>query len=48
MNYDPDQFYMDMGARQFKQSLNGDLVLLDPVVSKELLDLLRSKFAAYK
>lgn len=47
-NYDPDQFHMDMGARQFKQTLNGDLVLLDPVVSKELLDLLRSKFAAYK
>jgi len=43
MNYDPDQFYMDMGARQFKQTANGDLVLLDPIVSKELLDLLRKK-----
>ena len=47
-NYDPDQFYMDMGARQFKQTLSGDLVLLDPVVSKELLDLLRTKFTGYK
>lgn len=43
MNYDPDQFYMDMGARQFKQTANGDLVLLDPIVSKELLDLLIKK-----
>ena len=48
MNYDPDQFYMDMGARQFKQTLNGDLVLLDPVVSAELLDLLRNKQPNYK
>jgi hypothetical protein len=39
MNYDPQQFYMDMGARQFKQTLDGDIVLLDPVVSSELLDL---------
>lgn len=43
MNYDPDQFYMDMGARQFKQTAKGDLVLLDPIVSKELLDLLTKR-----
>jgi hypothetical protein len=43
MNYDPEQFYMDMGARQFKQTATGDIVLLDPVVSKELLDLLIQK-----
>jgi hypothetical protein len=43
MNYDPDQFYMDMGARQFKQTATGDLVLLDPIVSKELLDLLTKR-----
>ena len=47
MNYDPDQFYMDMGARQFKQTVHGDLVLLDPIVSKELLDLLIKKPKAY-
>ena len=41
INYDPEQFYMDMGARQFKQTLDGDIVLLDPVVSSELLDLFR-------
>lgn len=43
MNYDPDQFHMDMGARQFKQTASGDIVLLDPIVSKELLDLLIKK-----
>lgn len=43
MNYDPDQFYMDMAARQFKQTASGDIVLLDPIVSKELLDLLIKK-----
>lgn len=43
MNYDPEQFYMDMGARQFKQTASGDVVLLDPIVSKELLDLLIKK-----
>jgi hypothetical protein len=43
MNYDPEQFYMDMGARQFKQTASGDIVLLDPIVSKELLDLLIKK-----
>lgn len=40
MNYDPEQFYMDMGARQFKQTAQGDIVLLDPIVSTELLELL--------
>lgn len=43
MNYDPAQFYLDLGARQFKQTAHGDLVLLDPVVSSELLDLLIKK-----
>ena len=40
MNYDPEQFYMDMGARQFKQTASGQIVLLDPIVSKELMTLL--------
>lgn len=39
VNYDPGQFRWDMGARQFKQTASGDLVLLDPVVSAELMDL---------
>lgn len=43
MNYDPEQFHMDMGARQFKQTLSGDIVLLDPVVSAEIFDLLVRK-----
>lgn len=43
-NYDPDQFYLDMGARQFKQTAHGDLVLLDPIITKELMMLLTSKF----
>ena len=39
VNYDADQFKWDMSARQFKQTVRGDLVLLDPVVSSELMDL---------
>lgn len=39
MNYDPDQFHMDLGIRQFKQTAHGDIVLLDPVVSSELMSL---------
>jgi hypothetical protein len=42
-NYEPGQFYLDLGARQFKQTSSGDLVLLDPVVSSDLLDLLLKK-----
>lgn len=41
LNYDPDQFKWDMSERQFKQTATGDLVLLDPVVSSELMVLFR-------
>lgn len=44
LNYDPDQFEWDLGPRQFKQTASGDLVLLDPVVSSELMNLFRQKF----
>lgn len=44
LNYDPGQFEWDLGPRQFKQTASGDLVLLDPVVSKELMDLFTQKF----
>jgi hypothetical protein len=42
-NYDQSQVVLDMGPRQFKQTYDGNLVLLDPVVSKELYDLLIGK-----
>ena len=42
MSYDPDQFYYDLGPRQFKQTDQGQLVLLDPIVSKELMDIIHT------
>lgn len=44
LNYDPDQFEWDLGPRQFKQTASGELVLLDPVVSSELMDLFKQKY----
>lgn len=38
-NYDPDQYEFDIGQQQFKQTKDGKIVLLDPIVSKELMDL---------
>jgi hypothetical protein len=40
MNYEADQITLDMGARQFKQTADGRLVLLDPIVSQELFDII--------
>jgi hypothetical protein len=48
VNYDPDQYHLDLGPRQFKQTLSGDIVLLDPVVSSELMKLFRQKFYGNK
>ena len=39
MDYDTNQYYFDLGRRQFLQTPDGKIVLVDPVVSKELLDL---------
>lgn len=44
LNYDVNQFQWDLGPRQFKQTVSGDLVLLDPVVSSELMDLFKQKY----
>lgn len=38
-NYDEKQFYFDLLQRNFMQTKNGDLVLTDPVVSKEIVDM---------
>lgn len=38
-NYDPDQYQFDLGKRQFKQTYDGNIVLLDPVIDKELWNL---------
>lgn len=40
MNYEPGQITLDLGARQFKQTEDGTLVLLDPIVSQELFDII--------
>ena len=42
LNYDPRQYRLDIGSRQFKQTANGDIVLLDPVVDNELMQLFKS------
>lgn len=39
MNYDEKQFYFDLLQRNFMQTKDGDLVLTDPVVSKEIVDM---------
>lgn len=40
LDYDSSQYSLDMGARQFKQTANGEIVLLDPVIDQELYDLI--------
>lgn len=42
-NYDPRDFFLDIGPRQYKQTANGDIVLLDPVVASDILTLLMRK-----
>jgi hypothetical protein len=39
-DYDLEDYEFDIGLEQFKQTKDGDLVLLDPVVSTEVLDVL--------
>lgn len=39
MDYDSSQYYLDLGRRQFLQTPDGKIVLVDPIISKELLDL---------
>ena len=38
-NYNSNQYIGDFGARQFKQTANGEIIFLDPIVSKELMEL---------
>lgn len=42
LNYDPSQYALDIGARQFKQTSHGEVVLLDPVVDRELLNIINA------
>lgn len=39
MDYNFDQYVLDLGARQFKQTVDGKIVLLDPIVDTDLMDL---------
>jgi hypothetical protein len=38
-NYYEDQYGWDLGVRNIMQDANGDLVLLDPIVDKEIIDI---------
>lgn len=40
-NYDPDQYEWDMRQGNFMQTKDGELVILDPIVDKEILDTFR-------
>lgn len=42
-NYDPDQYEWDMRQGNFMQTKAGELVILDPIVDKEILDVFRNK-----
>lgn len=38
-NYDPKQYKFDIDSRQFKQTAEGNIVLLDPIIDRELWNL---------
>ena len=40
-NYDESQFYFDAALRNAMENTKGEIILVDPVVSKTLLDLMR-------
>lgn len=42
-NYDVDQYVWDLRQGNFMQTKDGELVILDPVVDKEILDIFRYK-----
>lgn len=37
IDYDPSQFRKDFGIRQFMQTIDGEIIFLDPVVSDEII-----------
>lgn len=39
MNYDEKQFYFDLLRRNFMQNKSGDIIVTDPIVDKEIVDL---------
>lgn len=43
-NYNEDQYRWDLGPRNFMQNSDGELVVLDPVVEKDILDIYYNKF----
>lgn len=44
-NYDPSQYTVDFLIRNFMQDKDGGIVLIDPIVAKELVDLLYLRFS---
>lgn len=45
LNYDTSQYELDIDYKQFKQTYDGKLVLLDPIVSSELMKLFLQKYS---
>jgi hypothetical protein len=39
-NYDESQYYDDLGIRNFMETADGHIVVLDPLVDKELVDMI--------
>ena len=40
INYDENQYYMDLGVRNFMETGDGNIVVLDPMADKELVDMI--------
>jgi len=42
LNFDPDDLSVDLGARNFMQDSNGEIVVLDPIVDIKLIQAMRN------
>ncbi len=40
-NYNPDQFQFDIAKRQFAQDKDGNIILIDPIVSADLIKIMQ-------
>lgn len=40
INYDTNQYMMDFGQRQFLQTVEGQVVLIDPIAQKDIIEML--------
>jgi hypothetical protein len=48
VNYDTNQYFMDFGQRQFLQTVEGQVVLIDPVAQRDIIEMLDKHAAAMR